>query len=141
MQAEAIAQMRRRVVISSTIGNALEWFDFTVFGLFASVLSKLFFPADNPSSSLLLTFATFGIAFAARPLGGLVFGLYADRHGRKKALVVMISLMAVGAARLPADLWRDRHRSAAAVAAGALDPGLFRRRRILQRQRPADRIR
>jgi len=96
MQAEAIAQMRRRVVISSTIGNALEWFDFTVFGLFASVLSKLFFPADNPSSSLLLTFATFGIAFAARPLGGLVFGLYADRHGRKKALVAMITLMAIG---------------------------------------------
>jgi MHS family proline/betaine transporter-like MFS transporter len=96
IKAEALAQMRRRVVISSTIGNALEWFDFTVFGLFAGILSKLFFPADNPNSSLLLTFATFGIAFAARPLGGLVFGLYADRHGRKKALVVMISLMAVG---------------------------------------------
>ena len=96
MQAELMARMRRRVVISSTIGNALEWFDFTVFGLFAGVISKLFFPADNPSSSLLLTFATFGIAFAARPLGGLVFGLYADKHGRKKALVVMISLMAIG---------------------------------------------
>jgi MHS family proline/betaine transporter-like MFS transporter len=96
MQAEAMAQMRRRVVVSSTIGNALEWFDFTVFGLFAGVLGRLFFPADNPSSSLLLTFATFGIAFAARPLGGLVFGLYADRHGRKKALVVMITLMAFG---------------------------------------------
>lgn len=96
MQADTMAQMRRRVVISSTIGNALEWFDFTVFGLFAGILSKLFFPADNPHSSLLLTFATFGIAFAARPLGGLVFGLYADKHGRKKALVVMISLMAAG---------------------------------------------
>jgi MFS transporter, MHS family, proline/betaine transporter len=96
MQADVMAQMRRRVVISSTIGNALEWFDFTVFGLFAGVLGKLYFPADNPNSSLLLTFATFGIAFAARPLGGLVFGLYADRHGRKKALVVMITLMAVG---------------------------------------------
>jgi MFS transporter, MHS family, proline/betaine transporter len=93
---EAIALMRRRIVISSTIGNALEWFDFTVFGLFAGIIGKLFFPADNPSSSLLLTFATFGIAFAARPLGGLVFGLYADQHGRKKALVVMISLMALG---------------------------------------------
>ena len=96
MQADVMAQMRRRVVISSTIGNALEWFDFTVFGLFAGVIGKLFFPADNPNSSLLLTFATFGIAFAARPLGGLVFGLYADRHGRKKALVVMITLMAFG---------------------------------------------
>src|ERR1700761_6512697 len=96
MQTEAMAQMRRRIVISSTIGNALKWFDFTVFGLFAGIIGKLFFPADNPSSSLMLTFATFGIAFAARPLGGLVFGLYADKHGRKKALVVMITLMAVG---------------------------------------------
>lgn len=88
--------MRRRVVISSTIGNALEWFDFSVFGLFAGVIGKLFFPAADPTSSLLLTFGTFGIAFAARPLGGLVFGLYADRFGRKKALVVMITLMAFG---------------------------------------------
>ena len=96
MQAISDADMRRRVVISSTIGNALEWFDFTVFGLFAGVIGKLFFPANDPTSSLLLTFATFGIAFAARPLGGLVFGLYADKHGRKKALVVMITLMAIG---------------------------------------------
>ncbi|GLH75829.1 MFS transporter [Bradyrhizobium sp. SSBR45G] len=88
--------MRRRVVVSSTIGNALEWFDFTVFGLFAAVISKQFFPADDPMASLLSTFAVFGIAFAARPLGGLVFGLYADRHGRKKALVVMITMMALG---------------------------------------------
>src|SRR6201986_2639880 len=96
MKSEAMAQMRPRFAISSTIGNALEWFDFTVFGLFAGIIGKLFFPADNPSSPLLLTFATFGIAFAARPLGGLIFGLYADRHGRKKALVVMIKLMALG---------------------------------------------
>src|SRR6201987_1788379 len=96
MQSEAMALMRRRIVISSTIGNALEWFDFTVFGLFAGIIGKLFFPADNPSSSLLLTFATFGIAFAARPLGGLIFGLYADKHGRKAALIIMITLMAVG---------------------------------------------
>jgi MFS family permease len=96
MQADVMAHMRRRVVISSTIGNALEWFDFTVFGLFAVVIGKLFFPASDPSSSLLLTFATFGIAFAARPLGGLVFGLYADKHGRKAALIIMITLMAVG---------------------------------------------
>lgn len=96
MQKISDAEMRRRVIVSSTIGNALEWFDFTVFGLFAGVIGKLFFPANDPTSSLLLTFATFGIAFAARPLGGLVFGLYADRHGRKKALVVMITLMAIG---------------------------------------------
>ena len=88
--------MRRRVVISSTLGNALEWFDFIVFGLFAAVIGKLFFPAQDPASSLLYTFATFGIAFAARPIGGIVFGIYADRWGRKSALVIMILAMAVG---------------------------------------------
>ena len=88
--------MRRRVVLSSTIGNALEWFDFSVFGLFAVVISQLFFPAHSPTGSLLKTFATFGIAFVARPLGGLLFGLYADRHGRKKALVFMVLMMAAG---------------------------------------------
>lgn len=88
--------MRRRVVISSTLGNALEWFDFTIFGLMALVISKLFFPSENASTALLKTFATFGVAFVARPLGGLLFGLYADRFGRKKALVFMIALMAVG---------------------------------------------
>lgn len=88
--------MRRRVVISSTLGNALEWFDFTVFGLFAGVIGKLFFPSDDPANSLLYIFATFGIAFVARPIGGIVFGIYADKWGRKSALVVMIMAMAVG---------------------------------------------
>lgn len=90
------AAMRRRVVISSTIGNALEWFDFTVFTMFMVVLAKLFFPAGDDAASLLKTFATFGIAFGARPVGGLIFGLYADRYGRKRALVVMIMMMAFG---------------------------------------------
>jgi MHS family proline/betaine transporter-like MFS transporter len=88
--------MRRRVVISSILGNALEWFDFTVFGLFVGVLSRLFFPDSDASNSLLKMFATFGVAFAARPLGGIAFGIYADRHGRKQAMVVMITMMAVG---------------------------------------------
>ena len=90
------SRMRRRVVIASTIGNALEWYDFGVFGLLAGVISGQFFPTSNPSAALLMTFGTFGLAFAVRPLGGLVFGLWADRHGRKRALVVMIGLMAVG---------------------------------------------
>ena len=88
--------MRRRVVISSTLGNALEWFDFTVFGLFAGVIGRLYFPSQDPSSSLLYIFATFGIAFIARPIGGIVFGIYADKFGRKSALVMMIMAMAIG---------------------------------------------
>jgi MFS family permease len=88
--------MRRRVIFASTIGNAFESFDFAIYLTFASVISKLFFPADNPTSSLLLGLATFGLAFAMRPLSGVVFGVYADRVGRKKALSLLIVMMAAG---------------------------------------------
>jgi MFS family permease len=65
------------------IGNALEWYDFIVFGFFAVVISRLFFPAESQYASLLLTTATFGVGFFMRPVGGILLGLYADRHGRK----------------------------------------------------------
>jgi MHS family proline/betaine transporter-like MFS transporter len=91
-----LAVLRRRALVSTTIGNALEWFDFVVFGLFAGVIGKLFFATDGAGNALLLAFATFGVAFVARPLGGVLFGLVADRIGRKTALVWMIGLMAFG---------------------------------------------
>ncbi len=91
-----LAVLRRRALVSTTIGNALEWFDFVVFGLFAGVIGKLFFATEGATNALLLAFATFGVAFVARPLGGVVFGLVADRVGRKTALVWMIGLMAFG---------------------------------------------
>jgi MFS family permease len=89
-------RMVRRAIVASVIGNALEWFDFAIYGLFAVVISKLFFPGHSEYSSLLLALATFGVGFAVRPLGGLVLGLYCDRAGRKKALSVTILLMAIG---------------------------------------------
>src|SRR3546814_1402822 len=89
-------QMIRRAIVASVIGNALEWFDFAIYGLFAVVISKLFFPAHNDYSSLLLALATFGVGFAVRPLGGVLLGLYGDRMGRKKALSLTILLMAAG---------------------------------------------
>lgn len=89
-------RMVRRAIAASVIGNALEWFDFAIYGLFAVVISKLFFPGHSEYSSLLLALATFGVGFAVRPLGGLVLGLYCDRVGRKKALSVTILLMAIG---------------------------------------------
>lgn len=92
---EVSPAMRAKVVASSIVGNALEWFDFTVFGLFAVVLSQVFFPSQDGSASLIKLFATFGVAFAARPLGGIAFGVYCDRFGRKKAMVVMIWMMAL----------------------------------------------
>ena len=88
--------MRRRVVMASTLGNAFEWFDYGIFGMFAPIISKLFFPAGSELTSMLLTFATFAVAFAMRPLSGVLFGLYADRLGRKRALTLMIMMMAFG---------------------------------------------
>jgi MFS transporter, MHS family, proline/betaine transporter len=93
---QAMAAMRRRVVIASTFGNGFEWYDFAIFGMFSPIIAKLFFPAGNELNSMLLTFATFAVAFAMRPLSGVLFGLYADRLGRKGALTLMIIMMAIG---------------------------------------------
>jgi MHS family proline/betaine transporter-like MFS transporter len=88
----------RRVIFAAVLGNALELFDFTVYSFFAVVIGKLFFPVVGEYSQLLLSFATFGIGFLARPLGGVVLGIYADRAGRKAAMTLTILLMALGTA-------------------------------------------
>lgn len=95
----ASAAQRRRVIVASTIGNAFEWFDFLVFGFFLLVIVHELFPSGG-SGSLLLGTATFGIAFIFRPLGGVVFGVYADRVGRKKAVALMVLVMAFASACL-----------------------------------------
>ena len=94
--AEGTRPFDARVIVVATIGNALEWFDFTVFSFFAAIIAKQFFPSDNATASLLAAWTTFGVGFLTRPLGGIILGNYADRHGRKSALVVTISLMALG---------------------------------------------
>jgi MFS transporter, MHS family, proline/betaine transporter len=88
--------MVRKVVIASILGNAFEWFDFAIYGLFAVMIARLYFPAGDALASLMLTLGTFGVGFAVRPLGGVLLGLYGDRVGRKKALSVTITLMAIG---------------------------------------------
>lgn len=80
-------------VAAAVIGNALEWYDFIVFGFFAVIIARLFFPAESPHASLLLTTATFGVGFFMRPVGGILFGLYADRCGRKASLLLIVGLM------------------------------------------------
>lgn len=87
-----------RAVVATSIGNALEWFDLVVYGFFAVVIAKLFFPAGNDAVSLLLTLGTFGVSFFMRPLGAIVIGAYADRSGRKAALTLSILLMMLGTA-------------------------------------------
>src|SRR3990170_4144388 len=89
---------RRRVVIATSIGNALEWFDYTVFGFFAVIMAKQFFPAQSETASLLLAFGTFGVTFFMRPVGAIIMGSFADRYGRKTALTFTIFLMMVGTA-------------------------------------------
>lgn len=83
----------RRVIVTVAAGNLLEWYDFGIYGYFALVLSKQFFPGG---AGLLLTFATFGVGFLARPLGAVVFGHIGDRHGRQRALLLSIFGMAGG---------------------------------------------
>ncbi len=91
---------RRRTILATTIGNALEYYDFTVYGFLTLVIGKLFFSAFDPASQVLLTIATFGVGFVMRPLGGIVIGAYADRAGRRKAMVLTIFLMALGCAMI-----------------------------------------
>ena len=85
-----------RVIIAASVGNALEWFDFLIYGYFAVTISKVFFPAGDPTVSLLVTLGTFGLAYLVRPLGAIVLGAYADRAGRKAALMLSILLMMIG---------------------------------------------
>src|ERR1700687_2054023 len=67
-------------VAAAVIGNALEWYDFIVFGFFAVIIARLFFPTESQYASLLLTTATFGEGFFMRPVGGILLGVYADRR-------------------------------------------------------------
>lgn len=92
------ARSQWRAVTAASIGNALEWFDFVVYGFFAVTMAKLFFPTENETVSLLLALGTFGVTFVMRPLGAIVLGTYADRHGRKAALTLTITVMMAGTA-------------------------------------------
>jgi metabolite-proton symporter len=88
------ASSLRRVVAASLVGTSLEWYDFFVYGTAAAlVFNKLFFPTFDPLVGTLLAFTTFAVGFVARPLGGVVFGHYGDRLGRKNVLVVTLLLM------------------------------------------------
>jgi MHS family proline/betaine transporter-like MFS transporter len=85
----------RKIVISGMIGNALEWYDFALYGHFATIISKLYFPSSNENLSLLATFGVFAVGFFMRPIGGIVFGYIGDKFGRKASLVASILTMAI----------------------------------------------
>lgn len=83
------------IILTGLIGNVMEWYDFAVYGYFAAVLGKLFFPSDDITTSLLAAFGTFAVGFLMRPLGGIVFGRLGDAVGRQRAMAVSVICMAV----------------------------------------------
>ncbi len=89
-------RMQKRVLLGSSVGQFIEFYDFTLYGLSAVIFANLFFPGTSPLAGLLATFATYGIAFVVRPLGGLFFGSLGDRIGRRK--VLSITLLGIGCA-------------------------------------------
>jgi MHS family proline/betaine transporter-like MFS transporter len=89
---------RVRAVAAASIGNALEWFDFIIYGFFAVLMAKLSFPAGDETVSLMFALAAFGVPFFMRPLGAIVMGNYADRYGRKAAFSLTILMMMAGTA-------------------------------------------
>jgi MHS family proline/betaine transporter-like MFS transporter len=93
---EAARRATRKTVLAAALGNGLEFFDFTVFSFFAAVIGELFFPVGSALGALMMSLATFGVGFVVRPLGSIVIGRYADRAGRKPALILTVSMMALG---------------------------------------------
>lgn len=87
---------RRRAIAAAVIGNLLEWYDFAIYGYLATIVAHVFFPPGDEMAALLATFATFGIGFVVRPLGGVLIGRLADTRGRKAALTLTMFLMAAG---------------------------------------------
>jgi MHS family proline/betaine transporter-like MFS transporter len=91
-------------IISSSLGNILEWYDFGLFAIFSSLFGHLFFPTENPQTALIATFSIFAVGFFCRPIGALIFGYLGDKYGRAKTLrlsILMISLPTLLLAILP----------------------------------------
>ena len=88
--------MQVRSIVAVVLGNALEFYDFTIYAVFASILSHSFFPTADPVIGLILSVSTFGVGFLVRPLGGVLIGAWSDRYGRKSAITITIGLMAFG---------------------------------------------
>lgn len=91
-----------RHIAAVAIGNALEWYDFAIYGYVAVTISKLFFPPATGWTPLLATFGLFAVSYVVRPVGGILLGHYADQYGRKALLVFVIGLMSVASAMIAA---------------------------------------
>jgi metabolite-proton symporter len=91
------ARARLRVILAASVGSALEWYDFFLYGTAAAlVFGELFFPKSDPIVGTMLAFLTFGVGFVVRPLGGILFGVMGDRFGRKPVLVATLLMIGIG---------------------------------------------
>ncbi|NYH21680.1 MFS transporter [Paraburkholderia bryophila] len=89
-----------KAIAAITLGNGLEFFDFTIYSFFATIIGKLYFPVEGQLAQLMLAVGTFGVGFIMRPVGGIVLGGYADRAGRKAAMSLTLWLMTLGSAMI-----------------------------------------
>ena len=85
----------KKAITAASLGNAMEWFDFGVYGFVAYALGKVFFPDANPSVQMIAALGTFSVPFLIRPLGGLFFGMLGDKYGRQKILAITIVIMSI----------------------------------------------
>ncbi|MEM7225886.1 MAG: MFS transporter [Pseudomonadota bacterium] len=90
-----LMRQNRRLLTAGMVGSILEWYDFAVYGYFALTLGKLFFPSDDPATSLIASFGAFAAGYLMRPVGGALFGYIGDLVSRKKVLIISIMMMAV----------------------------------------------
>ncbi|MDM5337255.1 MFS transporter [Fictibacillus enclensis] len=88
-------KIAKQSILGTSLGNAMEWFDFGIYSYLAVIIGKVFFPEVDPSAQVIYAFATFAVAFIARPIGGIVFGMLGDRLGRKKVLALTLIMMAI----------------------------------------------
>src|ERR1700729_3992721 len=97
MTADSTMRARLRVILAASIGSALEWYDFFLYGTAAAlVFGELFFPKSDPVVGTLLSFLTFGVGFAVRPIGGIISGILGDCYGRKPVLVATLLMIGLG---------------------------------------------
>src|SRR6201991_1532949 len=95
--ADSTDRSRLRVILAASVGSALEWYDFFLYGTAAAlVFGELFFPKSDPVVGTLLAFLTFGVGLVVRPIGGIVFGIMGDRYGRKPVLVATLLMIGIG---------------------------------------------
>lgn len=89
-------QVSKKILVAAVAGNALEFYDFVAYAFFAVYIGKAFFPATTTASSLLVAVTVFGVGFLSRPFGGIFIGVFADRVGRKPAMLLTVALITVG---------------------------------------------